>query len=255
MEHWVISNGQVGKYDTDNRPLYIYQRMRTKGHQIPHISEHLELVNYAHNILFGAPTPLTAEQINNDCATLLKRGGYAESSTHIVELRYDGCQNYSLRVLETSLYKHFAVRAVRPNAHLFSISNLEIHLPTSVAITANELLCNMARRYDCDIPICIDECGMVTSIDGASPIIVRGKDIIISTTIESVELNMVIETLSKLSKYDLHIAPISIEEATNADELLYVDYRGVTAVKSLSEQYYSDNIAHTIIAALNFTIR
>ena len=255
MEHWVISNGQIGKYDTNKRPLYIYQRMRTKDNHILYLEEHLELINYGFELLYGTPTALTIEQVNKDCEKLLKKGGYQENATHILELRYDRYQNYSLRVLETSLYKHFSVRAVRPKAHIFNIANLEINLPTSAAITANELLCTMARRYDCDIPLCIDDYGVLSSIDGASPIIARGREIVISQTIPSVELEMAYQALSNQTKYKITTSPISIEEATHADELFYIDYRGITAVGSLSDSFYSDNIAHTVIGALNFRIQ
>ena len=255
MEHWVISNGQVGKYNTDIRPLYIYQRMRTKGNKIIYLPDHLKLINYGYEVLYGAPTPLTIEQIQRDCHTLLKQGGYSENATHIVELRYDSCDNYSLRVVETSLYKSFSVRAVRPKAHLCNIANLELNLPTSIAITANEMFCNMARRYNCDIPLCIDECGMVASIDGASPIIVKGKEIIFSRTVESVELDMVIQAMAEQNKYQITTSQIALEELINADELLYIDYRGVTAVGSFSESTYSDNIAHAIIRALNYKVQ
>ncbi|MBQ9138279.1 MAG: hypothetical protein IJX65_06575 [Alistipes sp.] len=252
MEQWSISNGVTSRYNTDERPLYIYQRMRAYGGCIAELAAHLEIVKSTYRAIFGEECSLTVARVESQCATLLKRGGYSEGSVHIVELRYDRNDNLSLRVLETSLYKHFSLRAVRPKAFECNISGGELMLHTSAAIAMQELLSSIAHQNGCDIPLCVDSNGRVTSVDGASPIITSGRNIAISHTIDSVEARATIKALKRVKGYTLTFKNITIEDIRSADEFFYADHRGITAVHSFEGHLYSDNIANVVIDTISF---
>jgi hypothetical protein len=254
MEHYQIINNSISKYDTDSQGVCPCQRMRTKGNKIVSLDKHIDLLNYTFEVIYGTESDLTARQVESACTALLERGGYSASVSHIIELQYNINRELTLRVIESSPYKDFALRAVRPNAYPFSINCFEATLQTSASVALVGLLRNLSRHYGCDIPLCIDNEGKVWSIDGASPIIVKGKKITISATIHTVQTEVSSEALANLLNYQISFEPISFNDALEADELFYVDSRGITSVRSLSEHIYSDNVANLLHRSLNFIV-
>ena len=256
MKHWQFSkDGGFREYEFSTGALYVLQRMRTRDNKVLYAGEYLEILNNAFQSLTGKCTTLTAKTIEDVCSQLLTIGKYSPNSCHIIELAYDMDHNFAFRVVETSIYKTLTVRAVRPVAQMFYFAHQELNLPTSAAVATNELFRHMARLQDADVPVYIDIDGVVKSIDGASPIIVQGRDITISANIESVEVLTLLEALQNLPNYHLHFGDISFSDAVAADEFFYVDYRGITAVQYMSGHMYSDNIPTMALRALNFNIQ
>lgn len=256
MKHWQFSkDGGFRQYEFGTNALYVLQRMRTLGNKIVYAEDYLEILNNTFQSLTGKYTTLTVKTIEDVCSQLLALGNYSPNSCHIIEIAYDMDHNFAVRVVETSIYKTLSIRAVRPVAQMFHFAHKELNLPTSAAITSNKLFRHMARLQDADIPVYVDIDGCVESVDGASPIIVQGRNITISANIESVEVLTVLEALQNLPNYNLHFGSISVSDVMTADEFFYVDYRGITVVQSLSGHMYSDNIPTMALRALNFNLQ
>ena len=254
MEHFLISNNSVSKYNTEERIVCPCQRMRTKGNKILNLSRHLELLDFTYNILYGESCPLQQSEVASACDTLLQKGGYSSTAVHIVEMQYDQSKNLQLRVVETSPYKEFALRALRPNAQLFSIDGHELTLQTTASAQFTELLRLLSRHYDCDVPVCINSQGEVWSVDGTVPFVVKGKRITICTSMDTVEAEMAATALANLIQYEVKMDIITVDQALDADEIFYVDSRGITCLKSISGHMLSDNIANALYRSLNFVI-
>lgn len=256
MKHWQFSkDGGFREYEFSTGALYVLQRMRTRDNKVEYAEDYLEILNNTFQSLTGKYTTLSAKTIEDVCSQLLTIGNYSAKSCHIIELAYDMEHNFAVRVVETSIYKTLSIRAVRPVAQMFYFAHKELNLPTSAAVTTNELFRHMARLQGADVPVYIDIDGMVENIDGASPIIVQGRDITISANIESVEALTLLEALQNLPNYNLHFGEITFADAVAADEFFYVDYRGITVVQSMSGHMYSDNIPTMALRALNFNIQ
>ena len=256
MKHWQFSkDGGFRQYEFGTGTLYVVQRMRTRDNKVVYTEDYLDILNNTFQSLTGKHTTLTVKTIEDVCSQLLTIGNYTPGSCHIIEIAYDMDHNFAVRVVETSIYKTVSLRAVRPVAQMFYFAHKELNLPTSAAITSNELFRHMARLQDADIPVYVDIDGCVESVDGASPIIVQGRNITISANIESVEVLTVLEALQNLPNYNLHFGSISVSDVMTADEFFYVDYRGITAVQSMSGHMYSDNIPTMALRALNFNLQ
>ncbi len=251
MEHYYLSNGTVGKYDTDQSALYAVQYLRTRGNKVVATKKYLNALDFHYAVLFGHESSLTASQIEELCYTLLTEGGYSSTATHIVELRYDANRNLSLRVVETSPYKHFTIRALRPKGYIFPITCHELTIQSSAWVAMRELMRQLSRAYDCDIPICVNSDNNIWSVDGVSPFVVTGRNIYVNPTITSVEAMMVYDALKELKQYVIIPTEISLNELLHADELFYVDHRGITSVHSVSKQLFSDNVANMVSNLLN----
>lgn len=252
MEHWLYKDGTTTKYRTDNRTLFVWQRMRTKGLELLRATQHIERLNRSALSLFGISTTLSTKELQDICRRLLIRGNYSSTATHIVELRLDSVGDISLRVIETSLYKDFALRVVRPKAYITECSAQLLESNTSASLVIADILRAEANNKDCAIAICTNSHGEIKYIDGASPIIVRGKEITISPTIDTLDTVIAIDALKQLNGMELTIAPIMVDLLSTATELLYVDSRGVTSVSQVGDRFYADSTAYALSKAIKW---
>ena len=246
MEHWLYSKDGFSKYDTAESTLFVWQRMRTQGHTIPALHYHLERLSAVSREIFGSAITLQAKEVEQRCRELLLRGNYSDKGIHIVEIRLEASADYSLRVVESSIYKKLDLRVVRPKAHLVELAGQALTLPTSTAQSVQQLLATIATANDCAIAVATDAKGRVWSVDGASPIVVKGLKITLSPTIESAEMLQAEKILRERYADHLTIGPITTEQIAAADELFYVDARGITSVSQCGESSYSDSIAYAL---------
>lgn len=246
MEQWLYCNNQITKYDTADETLFVWQRMRSSGHTIPHIAEHIAELNVLSKQLFGISVGLTDKEVEDNCARLLLRGNYSDRAAHIIEIRVDSRGEYSLRVIETSIYKKLDLRVIRPKALLIHFAGEGLELSTSTALSVSKLLQTIASQHDCSIAVTTDSSGIVTSVDYASPIIIKGKNITISPTIQTPEFKQLKATIQTHYPQYLTIAPISTEELLQADELFYIDSRGITSVSQVGDSFYADSFAYAL---------
>lgn len=250
MEQWLYCNNQITKYDTADEGLFVWQRMRSCGHTIPHISEHITTLKRLSEQLFGITISLTAKEVEESCTRLLLRGNYSDRAAHIIEIRVDSRGEYSLRVIETSIYKRLDLRVIRPKGHIIHFAGEGLELPTSTALSVGRLLQTIVARHDCSIAVTTDSSGIVTSVDLASPIIVKGNKITLSPTIQTPEFRQLTAVIQARYPQHLTIAPISTDALLQADELFYIDSRGITSVAQAGESFYADSFAYALSKAM-----
>ena len=250
MEQWYIENKTTERYSTDSQELSLYQRLRaTEGH-IMHLSRHLDILHsYADILLPQSPIP-TAAEVEQMCQRVLSRGGYSSNSTHILELRLWQSGRVRLSVIETSLYKGFDLRVLRPNAAIIEGCGTTLLYPTSAALECEKLMKIIARQNGCDVALAVQN-GSVIAIDSTNPIVVHGTNVTIGQSITSAYTEFIIEALKKLPQYNISLSEISLQQAASADELFFADHRGLTAIGALGGRQYSDTVAYAIAKYLN----
>lgn len=245
MKHYLYTDGNISQYDTECHSLFIFQRMRTKGHTLLHTDKYIDIVNRTSIELFGTKTTISTKELENCCKSLLLRGNYSPKATHIVELRIYENSKFSLQVVETSLYEGFQLRVIRPKAITTLLSGDIFKFPTSALSATNETLRKVASRKE-GVALCVDNDGNITNIDGANPVAVFGRRVVLSNNIESVETNMVIEALKRLRSEDFSVENINIDTLTSADEVFFADSRGITSVSEFNGRFYSDALAYAV---------
>ena len=252
MVQWLIDKGGVSRYETEGQGLFLYQHLRAKNGKIAHLQQHLELLENTSQKLFGQSINLTEKIVLKECEELLYRGGYSSTAVHILELRIWQGGEHQIRVVETSLYKEFTLRVMRPKAMVAQGCNYPFNLPTSAALAMVDFMRISALEKQCQIALCVDQNSVVNSVDGATPFVVHGTTITAGNLSTSLYTDLVVEALKNLPNHTLNIAPISLAEIESADELFYADARGITAVGSLGTTHFSDSIAYAISKKMIF---
>ena len=250
MEQWYIENNTTERYDTDHSEISLYQRLRATDGRVMHLNRHLDILcSYAAILLPKTPIPTTSE-VEQLCHRLLSRGSYNSSSTHILELRLWQNGRVRLSVIETSLYKGFDLRVLRPNAAIIEGCGTALLYPTSAALECEKLMKIIARQNGCDVALAVQNSSVI-AIDGTNPIAVHGTNVTIGQSITSAYTEFIIEALKKLPQYNILLSEISLQQAASADELFFADHRGLTAIGTLGGRQYSDTVAYAIAKYIN----
>ena len=173
MSSTIYINGKEGVWSPAIEAPYLYQQVRTDGHQPLRLAEHCRLLNDASLRLFDREFNADIQEIEENIASILIRDRYSKELSHIVEIRLYPEGDYAIFAVETSLYGDFELRAIRPRA---LVHNSEIGfdgMPTSAAKAHTELLRKYAEKYGCTCVICVDGNGVVNNIDA---VVIRYAD-------------------------------------------------------------------------------
>lgn len=256
MEDTIYINGRAcERYRHFGKP-YLRERIRTEGYRAQAVEHHIRRLASVAESLYGERENLSAEAIQREVDQLLRGGHYSASACHIVELRTYGAGHYSLHVVETSFYDRFGLRAIRPIARLTREPIPFNGAPTSAYAELVEHLRRTvnAAREDGDsrnaVPVNIDHEGCVTSIDGCTPIAVKGREIIFAPTLDDPYTEQLLALCRRLRGGQIVVRPLMENELDALDELMYVDARGITSVAECGRAVYADIIANVLDRAM-----
>lgn len=240
----IFVNGRVAAWSPDIEAPYIYQRIRTEGDKPLHLKEHCLLLQQDSERLFGKSFEVEPDCIAETITSLLRLDNYSPLRSHIVEIRVYESMDYAVMAVETSLYQGLELRAIRPKAMVCQAYSVLPDIPTSASKAQTELLRRHAERYGCAVAICTTADGIITEIDGAAVMAVIDRKIVIQPGKESVEKQQIIERLRAGRREPVQIREITIEELRRAEEIFYVDVRGITSVSEIEGEILSDFVAN-----------
>ena len=246
MSSTIYINGKEGVWSPAIEAPYLYQQVRTDGHQPLRLAEHCRLLNDASLRLFDRKFCVNTQELEESITSILLCERYSKELSHIVEIRLYSKGDYALFAVETSMYDDFELRAIRPRALVHRGDIGFDGMPTSAAKAHTELLRKYAERYGCSSVICADGNGIVSNIDGAAVMAVIDREIVVSQAIDSVEKELMIERLRQRRHERVVVRDILIDELRRAEEIFYVDVRGVTSISELEGEPLSDFVANAV---------
>lgn len=256
MADTIYINGRANeRYRHFGKP-YLRQRIRTEGFRAQHVEEHTRLLAYVADELYGECVHVDARQIVQEIDHLLRSEHYSPTACHIIELRVYSAGHYSLHVVETSYYGRFGLRAIRPIAHVTEEPIPFAGAPTSAFAELVEHLRRIVNspRHNGEgrsaIPVTIDDKGQVKSIDGCTPIAIKGRQIIFAPTLGDVYTEQLLALCQRLRSGEVIVRELLREELDELDELMYVDSRGITSVAECGCAVYADIIANVLDRAI-----
>lgn len=249
---YIYIDGQITQNQGEwSDECFVYQRMRTFGEDLQHTSEHIGLLNEASQVLFGSQLSPTAKELQQAVAKLIRYSGRRPDMPHIVEIRLYDEGRFTCRTNETSLYKKFSLRAVHPNGVAYTSQNCFGTLPTSAFQSELNLMrSHLTYQASGSVVVACGSDNSILHIDGGTPIMMKGHDIIVATTPKSVTAKMVADAATNIDGYKTHFRNFTLSEALEAEELIYVDERGITSLARLDNQRFATIIAHTLAARI-----
>ena len=133
---------------------------------------------------------------------------------------------------------------MRPSTFVCRISGELLTENTSAKRALLDLNHTTSLATDHGVPLWANEQGEVLAIDGTTAIAIFEDEVRFSQT-ESVEAELAYEVIKSMGR-KVSKEPILLTDIAKAKELLYIDYRGIVALKAFDSHYLMDLVASKI---------
>ena len=195
-----------------------------------------------------APLAIERSELQKRIGEQLRADGFSPNTANAVTVRCYSDGAVEIECVDI-LYNSFSLRALHPQAYLCRLSGNLLIENTSAKEAMLELNRTMGQIADEGVALWANELGELLAIDGSPVIAVFDDEIRFSRMGSGVEFDLAYNAVKEM-KRNLSKDKILLEELKQAKELLYIDYRGISAVKSLDDTVYMDITATKIAAKI-----
>ena len=223
---------------------YIYEYIRTRGYEPIHFEEYYARLDALARKIFLAPFAIEREVLQRNIAECLRNADCSPHTINAVYVRYNSNGTVEMECVDT-LYDEFSLRALRPHFFVCQVSGELLTGNTSAKEALLELNRTTALASKQGVALWANEQGEILAIDGAPVIAVFDNEVRFSRIGSGVEFELAFGMAEKIKK-NITREEILLSDIANAKELLYIDYRGITAVKSFELHHFMDITAERI---------
>ncbi len=247
-DKYMILNGELVA-ERPHPSAYIYQNIHTLNHKAYFVAQHLDYLNRSAKELFGTTLPLSARQLEVQISQLLSANRLTRNATIKVELALDVSGDYTLRCDEPTIYAGYVMRSLRPTAVCVP-ANMPLSPHSTSATIATRLFADaIARTKGYHIAIIAERDGGI-AMEPCSPLfIIKGYTMHTAEGCRSVEVELA-ERAATLSGLQVEHHRLMIADLADADEVIMVDWQGVSAISEFAKRPYMDILAHNIAKEL-----
>ena len=225
--------------------LYVYQDIRTEGHRPLNLPRHIFYLQDAARELFGTVPDIDERTLEASVSSLLKENDYPSAMPSHITLRHYLSGQTVIAARETSPYRRMTMRTIFPAAAVIDYDIPFSAQPSSVREAARGTAALRAAAAGAGTVLQRTSSGCIAAADDARPFAVVGREIIMPDTLPSVWSEIAVAAVRKAG-----FAPvtetITDELLARADELFYVDHRGLTAVSRCGGRAYMHIIAERV---------
>ena len=249
-KRYIIYNGELQQWQPSEE-VYLYQNIHTLAYRAWHLKEHLEILTYSAQTLFGLNISLSQQAIAKQIEVLLDTLRLSRNVSICVVMRLYATGDYSLHVEQVSIYSGYVLRSLRP---IVQCVKMDVALNTypSSALQASYALAHKIALSKCyHQAIMINSAGYVVE-DPLHPVATI-KEYTISIprpTVCSVEC-MLLERAAERRNLNVEYREISLLDITDADEVLIMTYQGITSVAQINNKHYFTSLADKIASELS----
>ena len=209
----------------------LYQTLHLYARRERCIEQHIVRLDGMARALFGRAYTPDSKALEREVLTLAAKERYPDTVSGFVRLELTETGETHLTPLGTSLYEGYALRSLRPTTRTIPYE-LPLHIDCSTAAeAAHDLARCIARRHDADEAVRVDGEGICLSLGEAELFAFANGELCYSATPQTVEGQLLVQAAEHLAiRHTLR--PIANNALKQFDELLAVDYRGITSIAS-----------------------
>ena len=241
----MILNGALQHWQYLDAP-YVYQQIHTVSHKARHVADNLKILNTAAMRLFGLQCDLSRREVEQQIEQLLMANHTTRNTSVEVCMKLYATGDYTLEEREKSIYTGYVVRSLRAEASIIASSATLAEYPTSAMVATRALLKQIAEAKDLHHLVMADHSGQII-VDGAEPLVtVKGYTITLQPmAMPSVEQVLVGRAAHRLN-FKVEHAPLTVQHLKEADEVLILSWRGITALGHIDNKPYMAIIAERL---------
>ena len=243
-ERYMILNGKLLQWQ-HVEGAYVYQHIHTLDYTPYNLPQHIKIISQASEALFEEQFEYSEQEVAKQIATLLGAARLSRKVSICITLKQYASGDVTIEYDEPSIYSGYVIRSLRPEATCLRMQIPLESYPTSASVEA----CNLAeaiaqgRGYHTAIIIDADD---TIRCDTSHPIaLVKEMTLYIANTSLSVERDM-LEQATRKSGYKVEYRTLKRTDLATADEVLVMNWQGITAMQQVNGKPYMSIIAENI---------
>ena len=243
-ERYMILNGELLQWQ-HVEGAYVYQHIHTLDYAPYNLPQHIKIISQASEALFEEQFEYSEQEVAKQIATLLGAARLSRKVSICITLKQYASGDVTIEYDEPSIYSGYVMRSLRPEATCLRMQIPLESYPTSASVEA----CNLAeaiaqgRGYHTAIIIDADD---TIRCDTSHPIaLVKEKTLYIANTSLSVERDM-LEQATRKAGYKVEYRTLKRADLATADEVLVMNWQGLTAMQTVNGKPYMSIIAENI---------
>lgn len=228
---------------------YIFEYIRAKGHEPLHLEKHYARLKELTEKYFSEPLSLSQEEVQKAIVQTLQLRRCSTSAMNYACVRcFD---NNTIEVdADWMIYEQFSLRAIHPQVYLCQASGDILTDNTSAKEALVKFNNDSALIDERGVAVWTSEQNEVLAIDGSPVVAVFDDEVRFSDKGKGVEFDLAYEAFSAYNT-TVTKGAIVVDELHKAKELLFIDYRGVTAIKQwFDKALYMDLTAERIASLI-----
>ena len=243
-ERYMILNGELLQWQ-HVEGAYVYQHIHTLDYAPYNLPQHIKIISQASEALFEEQFEYSEQEVAKQIATLLGAARLSRKVSICITLKQYASGDVTIEYDEPSIYSGYVMRSLRPEATCLRMQIPLESYPTSASVEA----CNLAeaiaqgRGYHTAIIIDADD---TIRCDTSHPIaLVKEMTLYIANTSLSVERDM-LEQATRKAGYKVEYRTLKRADLATADEVLVMNWQGITAMQQVNGKPYMSIIAENI---------
>lgn len=243
-ERYMILNGEPLQWQ-HVEGAYVYQHIHTLDYTPYNLPQHIKIISQASEALFEEQFEYSEQEVAKQIASLLGAARLSRKVSICITLKQYASGDVTIEYDEPSIYSGYVMRSLRPEATCLRMQIPLESYPTSASVEA----CNLAeaiaqgRGYHTAIIIDADD---TIRCDTSHPIaLVKEMTLYIANTSLSVERDM-LEQATRKAGYKVEYRTLKRADLATADEVLVMNWQGITAMQQVNGKPYMSIIAENI---------
>ena len=245
----MILNGELATWQPVTLP-YVFQDLHTLHHRARHTAQHIDFLNIAADKLFDTKLQQSTRAIEQQIAQLLEKNHTTRNTTTGVRLSLDAEGNYRIESFGASIYSGYALRSLHPSVLYITSDMPWPSFPTSALLQGRELADAIAQQRGAHEALLINSEGHVLS-DAIRPLIMISeyKATFSPVTQHSVESTIAVAACRHIG-LKVEFDYFGIDDIERADELMYVNYQGITSIAKVGRHTLMHILSERIAEAM-----
>ena len=223
---------------------YIYEYIRTRGHEPLYFEEHCIYLEARALRHFGEALKASREELLSAIKEALQRGRFSPTVMNAVEVRYFHNGTFEVEAKEI-LYNTFSLRALHPHIYLHRMAGEALLDNTSAKEALIEFNRTTSQSLERSVALWADDNDEVLAIDGEPVVAIFEDEIRFSHKGEGVEFELVYDTAVEMGRNATRGA-IHLDELEEVKELLFIGHEGISVAHSFGHTPYMDITAEKI---------
>ncbi len=244
-EKYMLFNGEL-QHATPQRGPYVFQNVHTLGGECRRMGRHVEVLTTAAEQLFGIDIDIVAREAERAARQLAEACRLTRNVTVRLIVKAYPSGDISMEYDDPSIYRGYVLRSLRPEAVCVNMSPPLQAFPTSAAAETRALADATARARGFHTAVLTDAAGNLVSESTQPIFLVRGYTLFTPPAATVSVERETAEQAAREASLTVIRRPLTRDDLASADEVLTVNYQGVTAIARIGGKPYMAIIAEKL---------